>query len=149
MNIRQLIDTDLPQLLALEEATQTEPWSEAAFKRCFEAGYPGWVIAEAEALLGFVLLSIAAGECHILNLCVAPAHQRQGLGRRLLDYALVFAKQQGAGIAYLEVRRSNQAAIGLYRMENFKQVGERQAYYPLPHGKSEDALVFARDLSVE
>jgi ribosomal-protein-alanine N-acetyltransferase len=148
MTIRQLVQTDFPTLLAIEESTQPLPWSEAAFKRCSEANYPGWVRVEDNQVVGFIILSLALGECHILNLCVHPAHQHQGFGNELLNYGMRWAKEQAAGIVYLEVRRSNKAAIALYRKMNFKLIGERKNYYISSKG-TEDALVFARDIGVE
>lgn len=150
--IREMSPTnDLPMLLRLEEATQLAPWSAAAFQRCFDAGYPGWVVLDAKthAIVGFIMVSLIAGECHILNLCVNPSHQRQGLGRQLLEFSLEWAKKEGAMMAYLEVRKSNSPAIQLYLHMNFKQIGERKNYYPALHGKKEDALVYARDIGME
>jgi ribosomal-protein-alanine N-acetyltransferase len=147
MRIRLINDLDMLELLKVEESSQVAPWSEAAFSRCFEAGYPGWCIENDDKIVGFILLSLTLGECHILNLCISPTHQRRGHGYHLLTYALVWAKEQGASVVYLEVRRSNAQAIALYRKMNFKQIGERKDYYPMPKGR-EDALIFARDLSM-
>jgi ribosomal-protein-alanine N-acetyltransferase len=147
-SIRRLDDTDLDKLVSIEAETQVSPWSEAAFKRCLESNYPGWVVDIDGNIQGFVFISLASGECHVLNLCIHPAQQRQGFGCKLLTSALVWAKEQGAGIVYLEVRRSNLNAIALYRKMNFKLIGERKSYYSTPKGP-EDALVFARDLGIE
>lgn len=146
--IREMRHTDLAQLLAMEEATQVAPWTEAVFLRCQEAKYPGWVIEVDDQLIGFILISVSAGECHVLNLCVHPIFQGKKFGRKLMVTAMVWVKQRGVEIVYLEVRRSNLRAIWLYRKMNFKQIGERKNYYPLANG-SEDALVFARDLGVD
>ena len=146
--IRELSVSDLAKLVSIEADTQVSPWSEAAFQRCFDASYPGWVIELGAEMVGFIFISMASGECHVLNLCIHPTLQRQGLGRQLLTSALMWAKQRGAGIVYLEVRRSNQGAIMLYRKMNFKLIGERKSYYNTPKGP-EDALVFARDLGIE
>ncbi|MES2219274.1 MAG: ribosomal protein S18-alanine N-acetyltransferase [Pseudomonadota bacterium] len=148
MQIRQLSDLDIPNLLTVEEAAQSSPWSEAAFRRCFEANYMGWTAEIPGRMLGFIMISINLGECHILNLCVHPAEQHKGTGTNLLLYAMRWAKQIGAGIVYLEVRRSNVAAISLYRKMNFKIIGERKDYYPMGYER-EDALIFARDLGIE
>jgi ribosomal-protein-alanine N-acetyltransferase len=80
--------------------------------------------------------------------CVAHAHQHQGWGRKLLTHAIQYAKQHGAGIVYLEVRRSNTKAISLYRKESFYLIGERKGYYPTVAGQ-EDALIFAKSLVSE
>jgi ribosomal-protein-alanine N-acetyltransferase len=147
-HILRIDETDLEKLVSIEEDTQVSPWSEAAFIRCLESNYPGWVIEIDGTLQGFVFISLASGECHVLNLCIHPKQQRQGLGCKILTCALMWAKEQGAGIVYLEVRRSNLSAISLYRKMNFKLIGERKSYYATPKGP-EDALVFARDLGIE
>ena len=149
MLIRPLLAADIPQLLMLEHAAQLSPWSNAAFARCFELNYPGWAAEEQGMLQGFIMLSLKVGECHILNLSIYPHAQRRGLGSALLTGALRWAKQAGAGIVYLEVRRSNFSALALYRKMNFRIIGERKDYYPGDHGGREDALIFARDLGIE
>jgi len=143
--LRPLFKTDLAQLLVIEEAAHTVPWGEETFKICFQSGYAGWAIEQDKIIQGFVIVSLRAEECHILNLCVAREYQQQGLGKRLLQYALNHAKQSGALVAYLEVRRSNARAITLYKKERFLLIGTRKDYYPSPTG-SEDALIFARSL---
>jgi ribosomal-protein-alanine N-acetyltransferase len=149
MQIRQITDLDIPNLLSVEEAAQHSPWSEAAFKRCFEANYVGWAMEVPNKMVGFIMISMVSGECHVLNLCIHPTEQHKGFGKGLLLHALNWAKNQRAGIVYLEVRRSNLAAIGLYRNMNFKLIGERKGYYPVLNSPREDALIFARDLGIE
>lgn len=146
--IRELAKTDLSSLIAIEQASQVCPWSKEAFMRCFEADYPGWAVEHEGEVIGFVILSFATGECHVLNLCISPEYQHKGWGHALLEYALSWSKMQGAMMAYLEVRRSNHPAIKLYRKMNFKEIGQRKNYYPVAKGR-EDALVFARDLGME
>ena len=148
MTIRLFSEQDFPALLAIEELTQVSPWSLEAFKRCLEANYPGWILEVDNEVIGYILVSVAARECHILNLCVHPMQQKKGYGLKLLNFGLDFASKQGATMVYLEVRRSNLAAIALYRKMNFKFIGERKNYYPSSKG-NEDALVFARDLGSE
>ncbi len=144
--LRPLQKSDLPAVMAIENAVHIAPWTEDAFKTCFQSGYTGWVMEAEQQILGFIIVSMTEVECHILNLCVMQSHQRQGLGRQLLQYALTEAKQRKIGIAYLEVRRSNAGAIALYQTLGFRLVGERKRYYPgVP--ENEDALVFARSLS--
>ena len=142
-----LSESDLVRLVVIEDAAHISPWSDDVFKRCFEAGYFLWGLKENEKLVGFVVYSLQIGECHILNICVHPDHQGQGLGHCLLVFALGAAKKDGAGIAYLEVRRSNAKALSLYKKMGFVRVGERKGYYPDENGR-EDALVFAKDLGV-
>lgn len=143
--LRTLYAADLPELLAIENSVHVSPWAADTFKTCFQAGYFGWVIEVDKKIIAFIIISLKPEECHILNLCVAREYQRHGHGKRLLIFALNHAKEQGVGIAYLEVRRSNTRAIDLYRKNQFHFIGERKEYYPTVNGK-EDALVFAMSL---
>jgi len=112
------------------------------------------VLEHADGLCGFVVFSSAAGESHILNLCIDPACRRQGLAEALLTQAIATVIVAGASAMFLEVRVSNRAAISLYEKLGFVEAGRRTNYYKLRgktrntvSGEREDALVMARDLS--
>ena len=143
--LRKMVKDDLPTLLAIEQASQGAPWTEETFKICFEQGFEGWVLEIDKRVVGYLVLGLQADECHILNLCVARKHQRHGHGRKLLEYGMREAKKRGVAIAYLEVRRSNSRAIGLYTKLHFRMIGERRDYYQTVNGP-EDALIFAVSL---
>ena len=96
-------------------------------------------------IIGYGILSIAAGECHFLNICIAPEHQQRGYGARLVAQLLQVARQARARTARLEVRASNIAAFRLYDKMGFNEIGIRKGYYPARNGR-EDALIFAREL---
>ncbi|HVE44839.1 MAG TPA: ribosomal protein S18-alanine N-acetyltransferase [Gammaproteobacteria bacterium] len=140
--LRPLQKSDIPAVFAIESSVQISPWVIETFHACFRAGYVGWVLEKEGSVIGFVIISVALDECHILNLCVAHAHQRCGLGKQLLQHVLDYASSQGAKMVYLEVRRSNTRAIALYRDAGFQLIGERKGYYPTTAGM-EDALVLA------
>lgn len=146
--LRVLEKNDLPEILLIERLTQLSPWGLDIFERCLEIGYLGWVIEDNNRIKGFILLSMQVGEGHILNICVHPDFQRQGIAQNLLSHALDMAKDKGAAIMFLEVRKSNKAAIALYEKMEFVQIGDRKAYYPSSSGR-EDALIFAKDLAVQ
>lgn len=143
--LRTLLKSDLDQVLTIEQAVHVVPWNRETFQICFESGYLGWVIEQNKKVIGFIFVSLHVEECHILNVCIARDFQQQGWGKKLLEHALAYAKKEGAGVAYLEVRRSNQRAISLYRKMKFHMVGERKNYYQTVSGY-EDALVFAISL---
>jgi ribosomal-protein-alanine N-acetyltransferase len=94
---------------------------------------------------GYAILSIAAGEAHILNLCVDPIHRAHGYGERLLDETLRRARSATVAEIFLEVRPSNQTAIALYRKKGFRQIANRPAYYQAHEGR-EDAAVLSKKL---
>ena len=93
-------------------------------------------------LLAFCSFQVVLDELHILDFAVLPERRRQGLGRRLLRRVLELGARRGARVALLEVRSSNQAALGLYRSAGFEVAGVRRGYYSNP---SEDALLLRLD----
>ncbi len=145
--LRNLTQADLQSILVIEQSAHAVPWTEDTFKTCFQAGHVGWVVEVDKKIVGFIIVSLRAEECHILNLCVARLSQHQGFGRQLLLHALSHARSLGVGIVYLEVRRTNSRAIALYLKEKFIEIGVRKDYYPTVGG-AEDALIFARSLQV-
>ena len=98
-----------------------------------------------EEVNAYGIMSIAAGESHVLNLCVCPAWHGCGLGRQLLAKLLEVARDHRAGTMLLEVRPSNRRALRLYESMGFSEVGVRRGYYPARNGR-EDALLLAMDL---
>jgi ribosomal-protein-alanine N-acetyltransferase len=146
--IRRMQLTDLPAVRTIEKAAQVVAWSEKAFRDCLAAGYDAWVLEVEGIIVAFALSYTKVGECHILNLAVAPQSQRHGYGAKILAHILEHAKQLNTDMVFLEVRVSNQAAINLYRRFNFNEIGVRKDYYPAPNGSKEDALVLALQLTI-
>lgn len=145
-SLRELRVEDLDILMSIEVRAYPYPWTDGIFRDCLRSGYGCWALTLDEILTGYAVTSVAVGECHILNLTVAPDSQGQGLGRYLLRELLRRAEQAGADTAFLEVRPSNAAARHLYDTEGFNEVGVRRNYYPADKGKREDALVMAKAL---
>jgi ribosomal-protein-alanine N-acetyltransferase len=94
--------------------------------------------------LGFALVWHAADEVHLLDLAVDERSRRRGVGRELVEAVLGAARERSARLVLLEVRRSNQAAIALYRSTGFSENGVRRGYYS---DNGEDALEMMIDLS--
>ncbi len=133
---------DLDAVISIEQRAYPSPWSEGIFRDCLRVGYDAWVIEEEGALAGYGLLSIAAGEAHLLNLCIDPGRQGRGLGRRLLELLLRRAAARAAQTVFLEVRPSNARALQLYSAAGFDVIGHRKDYYPDGAGR-EDAVVLS------
>lgn len=144
-SLRPLREDDLDAVLAIEQRAYPFPWTCGIFRDCLLADYPSWVLQHDGVVIGYGVLSLAAGEAHVLNVCAAPEMQGQGHGRRLLRALLQIARGRGAQRVFLEVRPSNAAAIALYHAEGFNEIGRRPRYYPAKHGR-EDALVMAKEL---
>ena len=136
---------DIEAVSAIENRAYVFPWTPGIFRDCLRAGHHCWVLEAGSTLLGYGVLSAAAGEAHILNICIAPEYQGRGHGRRLLRRLVDLARWHQAQQVFLEVRPSNPRAIQLYRDEGFNEIGQRPNYYPAEKGR-EDAIVIAMEL---
>ncbi|KAF1697820.1 ribosomal-protein-alanine N-acetyltransferase [Pseudoxanthomonas jiangsuensis] len=143
--LRAIREGDLDAVMAIERRAYPFPWTRGIFRDCLLAGYPALLALEDDRPAGYGVMSIAADEAHILNLCSAPERQSRGLGRHLLRALLRMARDQGAQRVFLEVRPSNPPAIALYHSEGFNEIGRRPRYYPAHEGR-EDAIVMAMEL---
>lgn len=140
--IRLMQPSDLKSVAAVERAAYAFPWSLGIFRDCLLAGYYCLVLDVGNNVTGYGIMSIAAAEAHLLNLCVHPNAQRVGYGRRLLNALLLKAEDSGVEKIFLEVRPSNLGALRLYRSVGFEQIGIRPAYYQAERGR-EDAVVLS------
>jgi [ribosomal protein S18]-alanine N-acetyltransferase len=134
--IDAMTEADIPAVVALGSGVTTtqlvdelaRPWS-----LCFVARDP------QAKVLGFVLTWHVTDELHILDVVVDTEVRRRGIGRTLMEHALTRARERSAVHVYLEVRRTNKAAISLYRALGFFTLGVRKKYYP----DGEDAIEMA------
>jgi ribosomal-protein-alanine N-acetyltransferase len=139
-------ELDVPVVVAIERAAYQFPWSEGIFRDCLRVGYV-CRLAEVEGdTAGYGIMSMGAGEAHILNVCMREDFRGRGYARRLLQYLVERARMAGMYEAYLEVRPSNITAARLYHSLGFEQVGIRRGYYQATNGR-EDAAVLRRLLA--
>ncbi len=138
--IRTMLEPDVSAVVAIERAAYQFPWSEGIFRDCLRVGYVCRVACTESEVIGYGVMSVGAGEAHILNLCVNAHFRCRGVGKQLLGYLVDRARAAGMGEAFLEVRPSNTAAIRLYQSLGFEQVGIRRGYYQAIGGR-EDAAV--------
>lgn len=143
--LRTMREQDVDAVHAIERRAYEFPWSAGIFRDCLRADYIAWVLDVDGEITGYFLMSLAAGEAHVLNICVAPERQGHGHGRRLLRSLMHLARSRGAQRVFLEVRPSNVHAIALYDHEGFNEIGRRPRYYPARDGR-EDAIVMAMEL---
>ena len=145
LHFRPMLAADLEEIIAIERRSYPYPWTRLIFNDCLRAGYCCWVCERQGVVEGYGVTSVAAGESHLLNLCVRPESQQQGIGRKLLLHLISLARRQNAEMMFLEVRPTNRAARALYESMGFNELGTRREYYPADHGR-EDALILARVL---
>jgi ribosomal-protein-alanine N-acetyltransferase len=138
--IRPMREADVPAVAEVERSAYAFPWSVGIFRDCLRVGYVCRVVELEGRVIGHGILSMGAGEAHILNLCVQAEYRCLGVGRRLLTLLIDIARSAGMTDAFLEVRPTNTAAIRLYLAMGFEQVGVRRGYYQAVNGR-EDAAV--------
>lgn len=134
---------DLDRVVDNEMRSYAFPWTKGVFSDCLSSAYECWVLAtETDDIIGHGVLSAAAGEAHLLNVCVRRDRQGEGHGRQLALHMLDRAQARRADVVYLEVRPSNRVALALYASLGFAEIGRRPGYYPAEFG-FEDAQVLA------
>jgi ribosomal-protein-alanine N-acetyltransferase len=138
--IRPMAETDVSDVIAVERASYQFPWSEGIFRDCLRVGYVCRVVTINDAIIGYGVMSVGAGEAHVLNLCISEVYRCRGVGKQLLMYLIDRGAATGMSEVFLEVRPSNTSAIRLYLSVGFEQVGMRRGYYQAVGGR-EDAAV--------
>jgi ribosomal-protein-alanine N-acetyltransferase len=144
VRLEEMAEQHLDAVVALEQMCSSQPWSRSLFAEELAQGQPYVVAvettsAESEAMVaGFAGFVQLADDAHITNVAVHPTRRRCGVATRLLLGLFDHAVQRGIQDVTLEVRASNEAAMGLYRRFGFAPEGIRRAYYSRP---TEDAVI--------
>lgn len=137
-------------VLRVEQSAYPHPWSRGNFSDSLKAGYQALVLTGGSGpgaeLLGYFVAMKGVDEVHLLNITVAPAHQRQGWARVMLDALALWSRGEGAQWLWLEVRVSNGRARAVYERYGFRHVGTRRQYYPAANATREDAVVMSMAL---
>jgi ribosomal-protein-alanine N-acetyltransferase len=141
LEIRRLLYTDLPDVIAIERRVFPTPWSLAMFvlELSKQTGICLAALSE-QRLVGYLICSRYDTVWHVMNIAVDVDHQRMGLASALLTELYLRVDDEDARFT-LEVRRSNTVAIHLYEREGFRAAGVRRRYY---QDNGEDALVMWR-----
>jgi len=142
---RPMRSEDLDAVCAIEGRVYPFPWSRGNFQDSLAAGYRCTAMEYAGYVIGYGILTLGAGESHLLNLSIDSPWQGQGLGRALLLHHIDLAREHGAGILLLEVRPSNASARALYEHVGFERIAVRRRYYPAEDGR-EDAWLLVLKL---
>jgi ribosomal-protein-alanine N-acetyltransferase len=157
LRYRRMRAEDLSRVVEIEKDGFRHPWSRELLERELSHAWSTVLLAiedrpaalrqaqgdRVEVVVGFIVFWLVHDEVHVLNIATAREERRRGIGRALMEEAAEAGRRQGATLATLEVRRSNQAAIALYRVLGYRQVGVRPNYYA---EEGEDAIVMVLDL---
>lgn len=137
-----LHEAQLPAILEIENVVNGSPWSERSFRNEIDHPHGLFRVAlEDGVVVGYGGVWLVIDEAHVTNVAVAPAFQRQGIGRRLMIELLRAARDKGMSCATLEVRAGNAPALHLYEALGFERTAVRRGYYP---DNKEDAVVMWR-----
>lgn len=143
IEIKPLAIAHISQVVQLERACFSDPWSENAIKSELSNPLSYWLVAlDGDYVIGYVGSQAVLGEADMMNLAVAPEHRRDGVGMRLVRTLIDGLKGMDCHCLTLEVRVSNDPAIRLYEKMGFAQVGRRPNYYFHP---KEDALILRKE----
>ena len=156
LRFRRMRPEDLPRVVEIEKDGFRHPWSRDLLERELSHAWSTVLLAledhpglrqgpgeRTEEVVGFIVFWLVHDEVHVLNLATAREERRRGIGRALMEEAAEAGRRRGATLVTLEVRRSNLAAIALYRALGYRQVGVRPNYYA---EEGEDAIVMVLDL---
>jgi ribosomal-protein-alanine N-acetyltransferase len=149
LRFRRVEAGDLARLMEIERAGFRHPWSEAQLRAELQNAWSVPLAAMetgpggAERMVGYALIWMVHDEVHVLNVATDPAERRRGVARALLHEVAAQGRARGCRLATLEVRRSNEPAIALYRSLGYCQVGVRPRYYA---EEGEDAILMTLDL---
>ena len=145
VELRRIIASDVDEVMRIEKTSFSSPWSTRFFLEELRAPCARCLLASSDhKVIGYVLYWTLPGEADIHNLAVDKDYRRRGIGTRLLRAVIDEGREQGLGRVTLEVRRSNEAAQGLYRSLGFLVQGVRTGYYS---DNGEDAFVMALDIT--
>jgi ribosomal-protein-alanine N-acetyltransferase len=142
LNTRLLHKDDLLALAEIAAQVQPNSWTLNVLQDCLKPGYIIWVVEDNNYIIGFLVARLLEPEIELMHIAVDLKARRLGVGRHLVQYLISYAAQHVFSRVFLEVRKSNTAAVQLYRQLGFKLIGYRKAYYPTVAGR-EDAAVYA------
>ena len=139
MRVRPRTDDDLEAITKLEEECFTDSWSPALMSQMFASEFDKIYVLEDEGrIIGYADVRNMYGDCDLMNICVTEAARGRGGASLLMERIMAQARFEDANQILLEVRKSNAAAIALYKKFGFTELGVRRDYYTNP---VEDAII--------
>lgn len=143
VEMRALSRDDYAAVCCLEQGHHAHPWSVNHLADSLE-NHCCVGLWHDSLLVAHAVLSFVAGEAELLLFVLHKEWRKKGVASAFLR-AIMAGAAGAAASMFLEVRRSNQAAIYLYEACGFNEIGVRPAYYPASKGR-EDALIYAAEL---
>jgi ribosomal-protein-alanine N-acetyltransferase len=150
MKIKRFEKSNLEDIVGIEGASFSDPWSQKMFLALHEINPKGFYVVKLEdRVVAYAIILIEPyidktslkRRGHLINLAVSPDHRRQGIGSTLISRLQKDMKKNRANLILLEVRRTNKAALDFYSKLMFKRIGSIRGFY-----KDEDAMVMSKEI---
>ncbi|ASM53051.1 ribosomal-protein-alanine N-acetyltransferase [Pseudoalteromonas nigrifaciens] len=151
INFKSVDATAIPQLMAIETACHSHPWTLNTMSSCIGGRYFNLAAFNGDTMVGFYIGEKAGPDFTLMDICVAPSEQGKGIAKQLLNQFIDYGEQQNAENLFLEVRESNTPAIKLYENAGFIEMSVRKNYYPSDNPAKngfEDAILMGMALGL-
>ncbi|MGB2708234.1 MAG: ribosomal protein S18-alanine N-acetyltransferase [Pseudoalteromonas nigrifaciens] len=151
INFKSVDATAIPQLMAIEAACHSHPWTLNTMSSCIGGRYFNLAAFNGDTMVGFYIGEKAGPDFTLMDICVAPSEQGKGIAKQLLNQFIEYGEQQNAENLFLEVRESNTPAIKLYENAGFIEMSVRKNYYPSDNPAKngfEDAILMGMALGL-
>ena len=146
MEVIRMNASHVDAIAELEKRCFSDPWSVNSITSELNNPLSLWLVAmDGETVAGYVGSQSVLGWADMMNIAVAPEYRRQGVGEMLILELIRQLEAEKVTCLTLEVRASNEPAIGLYEKLGFVQVGLRPNYY---HNPKEDALILRKEWQI-
>lgn len=151
INFKSVDATAIPQLMAIETACHSHPWTLNTMSSCIGGRYFNLAAFNGDTMVGFYIGEKAGPDFTLMDICIAPSEQGKGIAKQLLNQFIDYGEQQNAENLFLEVRESNIPAIKLYENAGFIEMSVRKNYYPSDNPAKngfEDAILMGMALGL-
>ncbi len=142
VKIRLAEEKDIKTVADIEAECFTTPETESSVRSVIENSvYEAFVAEVDNEIVGHIITMSTVGDMDILSVAVRPVFRKKGIGQKLMENLIAKAYENNIYDVFLEVRKSNIAAISLYEKMGFEKIGERKNFYDLP---KEDAVLMKK-----
>ncbi len=145
-SLRPATEEDLSKIGKIERQAHLAPWTEENFRQELEKPFSHILVMtddETDSMIaGYIVFWFMYEDCHILDLAVDLPYRGLGFARQMVRQAVTLAEKKGLYKIFLEVRKTNHAAIQLYQSLNFTITHVHKSFY----SNGEDAYQMTLDL---
>ena len=143
MEIVKMSEIHVPAIAELEKLCFQDPWSVNSISTELTNPLSTWLVAvEGGEVVGYVGSQSVLDGADMMNIAVHPDYRNQGIGHALIEELIILLQKKDVISLSLEVRVSNESAIGLYHKMGFEMIGKRPGYYRNPR---EDAYIMRKE----